>query len=163
MTSPISARSCCSPLPSSSCPPLALSSPKKPRTPETTHLFEVSGLGTLCPQKSSGLHHGHNPLVSPRPYTGPLGDGGTPCRFFLRLGLGNRGTPVPHPIPHDPPTLAQFSPELCTTTLPPAWPPTPHQAPKPQDHGPRMAYPRKGLQAAPQRTGNLRACRLWTT
>lgn len=106
MTSPISARSCCSPLPSSSCPPLALSSPTKPRTPETTHLFEVGGLGMLCPQNPPGLHHGHNPLVSPSLYTGPLGDMEgipLPAHYSLRLGLGKGGTPVPHPIPHDPP------------------------------------------------------------
>lgn len=101
MTSPISARSCCSPLPSSSCPPLALSSPTKPSTPETTHLFEVGGLGTLCPPNPSGLHHAHCSLVSLK---GLWGMGrGPPCRYTVMLGLENGGTPVPHPIPHDPP------------------------------------------------------------
>lgn len=76
MTSPLSARSCCSPLPSSSCPPLALSSPTKPRTPETTHLFEVGGFEMLSLQSPSGVRHGYSPFVSPSPYTGLLGGGG---------------------------------------------------------------------------------------
>lgn len=104
MTSPISARSCCSPLPSSSCPPLALSSPTRPRAPETTRPFEVGGPGKLCPQNPSGLHHGHMGSLSP--CTGPLGLGrgrGAPCCYSLRLGSENGGTPVPKPVARDPP------------------------------------------------------------
>lgn len=44
---PISGRSCCSLLPSSSSPPSALLASTKPRAPETSHLCEVGGPGTF--------------------------------------------------------------------------------------------------------------------
>uniref|UniRef100_A0A8C9E433 cAMP responsive element binding protein 3 like 3 n=1 Tax=Phocoena sinus TaxID=42100 RepID=A0A8C9E433_PHOSS len=120
--------------------------------------------GLLLPQKPSGLPRGRTPLGSPAPILGHWGRGRRPpCNCFLRLGAKRKKGPSPPGHPSQPPTLAQFSPELCTMTLHPVWLPTPCQAPKPQDMGPRLAHFRKGLQAALRGNGDPGTRRLRTT
>lgn len=167
MTSPISARSCFSPSPSSSCPPLALLLPTKLKALGTTHLFEVGGPGMLCSPKRSGLPHGHNPLGSPGPCPGTLGcGGGAPCS--LRLGLGNGGTSSPSRSPHDPPNpcsvfsrtlhndaASRVAPDTTPGSEAPGPLPKAGASPEGPPGSPRAAWESQGTSALDNLTGEL--------